>query len=169
MLLLFLNLNIDIGSFRIGLIPNFLGYLFLLNGTSELSIYSYRFSKIKPCIIIMIIFSCAVYVIEFFRISALNDGLAFVFSLILIILSLAISYNIIMGIRDIEKKEMKNLNSDKLYFAWKLLTVCSFIIYLFLFIKVLTIISVIIGFIVGIYYIHIFNKTKKMFYQQNRE
>ena len=83
--------------------------------------------------------------------------------IIMMIFSFYISYNIIMGIKDIEIIKEQTLNSDQLYFAWKLLVVFSVLTYVLLIFPILAIACVVISFAIGICYLVIFNKTRKLF------
>lgn len=169
MILIFLDFNLDIDSSRIGLLPDFLGYIFMLKGLLELAEFSDRFSNISPYVKGMIVYSGIYYVMDLFGISfTLGESLNYVLGLLSTILSLYISYNIIMGIIDIETTKIQNLNSNQLYSTWKLMAVFSLITYLFvLIIPVLAVISILASLVLGIYYLYIFYQTKNLFYEQN--
>ena len=168
MLLVFLNFNLDINAMRIGLIPTFLGYIFMLKGLSELTEYSGQFSRVMPHTKVMIAYSAICYALDLFGISSsLGAPVSFVLGLVSTIVSLFISYGIIMGIKDIETTRVQNLNSEQLYTTWKLLATFSLIVYLLYLIPTLAIVCIIIGFIIGVYYLYIFSKTKNLFYDAN--
>lgn len=168
MLLVFLNFNLDIGPSRIGLIPNFLGYVFMLKGITELSTLSKRFLKVEPLTKAIAIYSGICYAMDTFGItSMLGELLAFILGLLTTIFSLIISHGIVMGILDIELTKAQNLNANNLYSTWRLLAGFSLVTFLLYFIPLLAVISIIAGFIVGIYYLFVFNQTKKLFYEQN--
>jgi len=166
MLLIFLNFNITIGSSLIGLIPTFLGYIFIVRGLSELTGLSNWFSKILPYVKYMVLYSGLCYAMDLFGISAMIGApVSFVLGLISIIVSFFISYNIIMGIKNIETTRMQNLNSRQLYNTWKLLVVTSLTACIFYFIETtVSAIFIVLGFAMAVYYLYIFSKTKKLFY-----
>jgi len=165
MLLVFLNFNLDLDSSRIGLIPTFLGYIFMVRGLSELTGRSNRFSHVMPFAKGMIVYSAVCYLLDLFGITSTLGGLiSFALGLITTIISLYISHGIIMGIKDIETMNAKNLNSEQLYSTWKLLALFSLITYMLFFIPALAIVSTIISLIIGLYYLFVFNKTKNLFY-----
>lgn len=167
MLLVFLNFNLDIGASRIGLIPSFLGYIFMLNGIAELTQLSGRFISVRPYIIIMTVYSGIFYIMDLLGVSAMISELAALgLGLLSTVMSLVISYHIVMGIREIESTKIMDLHAEKLYSTWKILAVFSLIGYVLLVIPVLAIVSMVAGLIVGIYYLYIFNQTKNLYYQQ---
>lgn len=169
MVLLILDFHVTIHSSQIGLIPDFLGYIFILNGLSEMAVFSDRFSKISPYVKGLVVFSIILYVMDLFGISVtLGVTVSFVLELLSSILVLFISYHIIMGIKDVETTKMQNLNGRQLYSAWKLLATLYLVMYLFLFISpILVVICAVIGFFVSIYCLVKFYQAKNLFYEQN--
>ena len=165
MLLVFLNFNLDIGAMRIGFIPTFLGYISMVRGLSELAGLSSQFSRVMPFSKGMIAYSAICYAMDLLGISSLlGVPVSFTLGLITTIVSLFISHGIILGIRDIETTRAQNLNSEQLYSTWKLLAVFSLITYMLFLVPVLAVVSIIVSFIIGIYYLFVFNKTKNLFY-----
>ena len=179
MILVFLNFNLDIGASRIGLIPSFIGYYFMLKGLQEIREFSGRFNRIIPLVTGMIVFSCITYILDLFGVTAAaevdffyasaSDIMFFmILGLISVLLSLYISYNIIFGIKDIEVNKDQSLNSNHLYSTWKLMAVFSILTFAgLLLIPVLGVIGIIINLVVMVYYLYIFNNTKKLFNEQN--
>ena len=166
MLLVFFNFNLDIDSMRIGLIPTFIGYIFIANGLSELTGFSSYFSKIAPYVKGMTVYAGICYVMDLLGISsALGMPISFVLGLISTIMSLLISYSIVMGIKDIEVMRGQNLNSERLYSTWKLLAIFSLIVFLLYIIPVLAFICMIVGFFISVYYLYVFHETKTLFYE----
>lgn len=169
MVLLILDFHVTFNSSQIGLIPDFLGYIFILNGLSEMAVFSDRFSKISPYVKGLVVFSVILYVMDLFGISVtLGVTVSFVLELLSSILVLFISYHIIMGIKDVETTKMQNLNGSQLYSAWKLLAALYLVMYLFFFIfPILVVICAVIGFFVSIYGLVKFYQAKNLFYKQN--
>ena len=175
MIWVFINFNLDIGDMRIGLIPNFVGYYFMLKGLSEIMEFSSRFSKIMPFVKGMIVYSVITYVIDLFggslEIEYVNTpvGLLFIsMGIISTLLSIFISYNIIMGIKDIEIIKQRDLNTNQLYSIWKLLVTFSIITHFFVFTHaMLAIVSILVGFVIQIVYLFAFWKTKNLYYNTN--
>lgn len=168
MLLVFLNFNLDIGSVRIGLIPTFLGYMIMARGLNELTHFSGRFAAAAPFVKGMTVYSVIIYAMDLFGISSLlGDWIALALGLVSTVMSLYISYNIIMGVMDIENSRAADLCGARLLSAWKLLavfSVLSLVLYAF---PALFVISVIVSLIASIMYLVVFNRSKNQFYEQN--
>ena len=180
---MFLNFNLQIGNSSLGLIPNFLGYFFMFKGLGEMVPYSDYFYKMLPYVKGMGIYSTIIYMMDLSGASALLPMILNLFlGLILIVMSLYIAYNIIMGIRDIEMGKSLNLNCDQLYFAWRLLVVflplpsltalilplqelATMAMFMGAF-PLLGFILIIANFGVGVY-IYAFYNTKTLFYSNN--
>ena len=48
LLFIFLDFNLDFGTTRVGLIPDFIGYIMVFQGLKELIFLSEHFAKAKP-------------------------------------------------------------------------------------------------------------------------
>ena len=177
MMLVFLNFDLNIGDSKIGLIPNFLGYWFILQGLEEVDELSNQFHKVKPLAKVMIVYSGINYAIDLFGIfpsidlfdTVIADALLVViFGVLSTILSLLISYSIIMGIKDVQDSKKQELNADNLYSTWKLMAVFSVLTFVLLSIPTIAIVSIIISFVIAVYYLYTFNKTKVLFCMYNQ-
>ena len=65
MLFVFFNFTLTFGSSKLGLIPDFVGYLLMLSGVAELRGESECFVKAKPALIVMTIISLLFYIADF--------------------------------------------------------------------------------------------------------
>ena len=165
LLLVFLDFNLDLGTSRIGLIPDFLGYLFMLQGLKELETKSVNFLKVIPVTKLALILSIIIYILDLAGLS-LNPGngsLTIVFGIVMTIISLYISYFIVQGVLDLQEKTGFDLNGNKLYTAWKLTAVCSVLVYLLLFVPALNILSILLTFVFYIYFLYYFSVTKNAY------
>ena len=163
MIMVFIDFHLNIGLSRIGLIPTFLGYIFIHKGLAELAEFSPWFTKLMPYCKGMIVYTIITYVLDLLGIP---PGTGIVLGIISGIVSFYISYGIIMGVMDIEKAKSQDLNSQQLYSTWKLMVISTLITHLLLIFPVLAIPSILIAFAISIYYLLMFNKTKKLFYEE---
>jgi len=172
MIFIFLNFDLNIGNARIGLIPDFIGYSFMLNGLSELEWFSRRFSKIKPVTSGMITYSILTYAFALIGGTTSVDiqyalaphGLFLTaLGLAALLISLFISYNIIMGIRDIELYQDRNLNSGRLYSTWKMMAVFSVLTFTAAIMPALAVVGLIVTLVATVMYLFAFNKAKNLF------
>ena len=166
MLLIFLNFDLEIGASSIGILPNFLGYFFMFEGIAEVvefSDYFYNLTRYRRGVIG---YSALIYAADLLGLSSRLPTLITVATgLATTALSLFISYNILMGVRDIESGKSQNLNSHQLYFAWKLVAVFSVLPYLTLFAPPLALVSIMLGFAAGVYYLFAFYTAMDLFYR----
>ena len=164
LLFVFLDFTINIGTSKIGLIPDFIGYLFLLNGVGELSEQSNSFYKIKPAIAFMVFYSIILYAMDFIGLSVSLGMFTYLLGIISTALSLYILHGIVSGIMDIEAASQRDLNSKTLYSIWKVLAVVSILAYFLLLVPGINIIVIIMGFIVHICFLVYFNHSKNLYY-----
>lgn len=167
LLLIFLDFHVDLDATRIGLIPDFVGYIFMINGLNELTHKSIRFSKIRPFAVGMAVYTGILYAMDLLAISINIGSLALLLGLASTIISLYISYNIVMGVKDMEIAYTQQLNGDNLLTMWKVLAVLSLAIYLLFFIPALGLLCIIGNIVVAIIFLVSFNKTKNLYYAQN--
>ena len=162
-LFVFLDFNLTLGTSQIGLIPDFVGYILVFQGLAELENMSLRFTKARPFSLGMAVYTGLLYVLAVLGIGT-NDILSFVLGLISTLISLYISYNIVMGIKEIEASSGRFLNAQGLYSSWTLLAILSLIVYLLFIIPILNVLCIVAGLITGIVFLVSFNKTKNLYY-----
>lgn len=164
LLLIFLDFNLNLGSSQIGLIPDFLGYIVMLNGLSEMAQESPLFMKVKPHATGMAVYTGVLYVLDLVGFSSSAGVFSYLLAAASVVVSLYISYNIVMGVKETEGRYGAGLNGDSLKSAWKLLAVFSAVTFVFILIPALAIVCIIISFIAAIYFLVAFNKSKNLYY-----
>lgn len=169
MLLVCLNFTFSIGSVKIGLLPDFVGYILMMKGIDEIVHESSQFVKIKPYIMTMVVYTCLLYIGDLFGLSIqINGFIASVLGLIAVIIAFYISYTIISGIREIEKNDQCNLNGEILHTVWIVRVICSMVVYIAIVIPILILPVLFIGLIVNIYFLVVFNRTKNLYYERQK-
>ncbi len=164
MLLLFLNFNLNIGNISIGLIPDFLGYIFIVKGVVELSNESQLFVKVKPYASGMIYYSGALYIFNLLGLGASLGFIWYILQLISVLMCLYITYFCVKGIKDMEELNGYDLHGETLYKSWIFLAVLSIISSSIAFLVGFgAIIIIIVNFIAIIMYLVNFNQTKKLY------
>lgn len=161
-----LNLNIDIGSIRIGFIPDFLGYIMIYKGLGELEDKSENFNNAKRFCIPLSIYSGIIYVINILGINFAEDSfddngyiIFIIFELTASIMSLYILYGIIKGINDLEDCYIYNFNYEKLMLIWKFVAAATAATYIFIFIPSLVGFGILANLILTIVLLYQFNIT----------
>jgi len=169
MLLVFLDFNIKVGTSTIGLIPDFAGYIVMVNGLAELEGDSLYFVKAKSFARGMIVYTAVLYAMDLLGISR-NIGLgAFFLGLASTVVSLYISYYIVKGVEDLEDIHGMYLSGDSLYSTWKAYAAFSVAIYILIIIPVLNLICLLGALIVAIVFLAAFNKSKNLYYSHWRK
>lgn len=161
---IFLDFNLDLGNSRIGLIPDFIGYIALINGLVEMAEESPLFMKVKPYASGMAVYCGILYVMDLLGISVSLGGLAYILAIISTAISLYISYNIVMGIIDMESKYSKNFNGDSLKSSWTTLAVLNVLTFVLLLFPPIAFICMIVTFIVTIFFLVAINTSKNLYY-----
>ncbi len=165
MLFVFLDFTLTLNASRIELIPDFIGYIFMVKGLMELADESFWFGKVRPYAIGMAIYSGVLYVFDLFGITDTSGVFSWVLGLISTGISLYISYGIAMGVQNIESMQDRNLDGDELMAKWKLYAMLSAIIYLLVFIPVLNVLAIITGFVIAVYFLVAFHRSTKLYEQ----
>lgn len=162
-LFIFLDFNLNLNALTIGLIPDFIGYIFLIQGLNEMSDYGIRFSKARPFSVFMTIYSGILYALDLFGVSLSLGYFTTALGIISIIISLYISYQIVCGIREIEAVRAVYLNGKQLLTTWKILAIFQVVTYLALLVPALAIACLIVSFIFAIIFLVAFNTSKNLF------
>lgn len=162
-LLVFLDFNIDINTCRIGLIPDFIGYIVMINGLKEMVHESRCFEKVKPFAVGMCVYSGFLYVLDLLGTSAALGWLGVLLGIVSLIVSLYISYTIIKGIAEAETNHNADLNSTSLKNTWILMAIFHAASYVSAFVPALSIICILISLVVAIIFLVQFNRSKKLY------
>lgn len=158
MLFLFLNFNFNVSNHVIGLIPTFVGYIFIKRGISEFEGSVPAFSKIYPFAKIMIIVGIVVYIMDFL---ALNIGAVyFIVSVVMLAANIYTSFNITEGVLYLEETKQIDIFGTELRRMWKIMIVALCAATVTVFIPLLNIIATLAGFVCNILFLIAFNKTK---------
>jgi hypothetical protein len=168
-LFVILNFNLTFNNdIILNVLPNFVGYWFLLKGLNELRPHSTLFEKAMPYAKVLFFY----YILDFVaNITGIASKLlkqyvlwGFGFGLVLIIISLFCSQLIMKGIMEMEAKFQCKAGAEKLYRAWNSyaigLVISFFLVY---FLPGLSVIGLLVSLIINIYFLITLNKTKNEF------
>lgn len=161
---IFLDFNLDLGNSRIGLIPDFIGYIALINGLVEMALESPLFMKVKSYASGMAVFSGVLYVMDMLGISVSLGGLSYILAIISTVISLYISYHIVMGVIDMESKYRKNFNGDSLKSNWTTLAVLNALTFVLMLFPPIAFICMILTLVVTILFLVAINTSKNQYY-----
>ena len=147
-LLVFLNFNLNLGNSTIGLFPDFIGYIVMINGLAEMAEESQLFLKVKPYAAGMAVYTGILYFIDFLGVSPSLGAFSYILAIVSTIISLYISYCVIMGVKETEEKHNTELNGDSLKSTWNILAVFHIAVYITLLFPPLAVICIIVAIIV---------------------
>jgi hypothetical protein len=164
-MLIFLDFNLNLGNSQIGLIPDFAGYLVMINGLKEMSVESPMFMKVKPFASAMAVYTAVLYAMELFGISSSLGAFSYILAIASTIISLYISYYIVMGVMDLEEKYSTLFNGSGLKSTWTLLAVFNILSFISLVVPVLSVVFIVVAFIVAIVFLVSFNTAKRLYYE----
>lgn len=158
-----LDINFNFNAFKLDLLPDFVGYLIMINGLTEMSEQSPLFLKVKPYAIGMTVYTGILFCMDLFFVAF--EPWLYLPALLSTIISLFISYTIVAGIQEIEKKYNTDLNGISLKSTWTLLAIFNITAFVFLWVPVLAILCVVVAVIANICFVVAFNKSKNLYYQ----
>lgn len=142
-----LNFTINIGPITIGLIPDFVGYVFIVNGLNDLNHESGCFSKAKPWAIVMAIYSAIQYVMDIFGISSYLEMLGMFTGIACVAIDIYIVLQIINGIKEMEANDCADYEIDRVKSVWVVMIVINVIVAT---LSGMTVLSVYVGLFSGI-------------------
>lgn len=161
---IFLDFHLNIGNSKIGLIPDFIGYIVMINGLVEMAGESTRFMKVKPYASGMAVYSGILYLLDLMGVSMSLGALTYIFAIISTVISLYISYNIVMGVIDVEGNHSIFLNGERLKSTWTFIAVLDVLSFVLLLIPPAAFICIILSFIAAICFLIAFNNSKNLYY-----
>lgn len=167
MIFVFLSFTFTFNNSKIDLLPDFIGYFMIIKGLDELYNQSENFIKIKPFVLGLGVYSLITFIINLAGITTELGYLAVIAGILYTIFLIYITYKIILGIMDIEKKINKSLNTEKLMSNWKLMITFNILTFITIFIPVFAIVCLIVYVVFVIAYLIAFNTTKNLYYENN--
>ncbi|MDF2944652.1 MAG: hypothetical protein K0S01_3510 [Herbinix sp.] len=166
LILIFLDFSLNLGNSKIGLIPDFIGYIVMISGLEEMAGESTLFINVKPYVTGMAVYTGILYLLDLVGVSVSLGVLTYVLAITSTAISLYISYNIVMGVIDMEGKYNTSLNGDSLKSTCLLLVVFNVLNFVSWLIPSFAIIFIIMSFIVSICFLVAFNYSKNLYYDK---
>lgn len=166
-LLIFLNFNLTLNSSIINLIPDFLGYYFLLQGLSNLEENEY-FIKAKGIVKVLLVYTSITFLADLLGVtlSLINGNSYFVhlIGVINIIASLYCSYLIVKGILLIAPSFDAIYEAEYLFTLWRILAIVQVVTYSFMFIlPAISFLAMIVALVVNIVFLVQLYKLKEKY------
>ena len=130
MVLVFLDVNIGLGAYTFDALPDFVGYFLMLRNLEALSDQSQWFRKARPLTKVMTVYSAALYVVDALAVTVHGKFLSFCLGILALTAALLIGYWTVSGVRDLEQRQDRDLEGEKLRSMWLYAAVIHVITYL---------------------------------------
>ena len=119
---IYLNFTLNINQYSLNMIPDFVGYILLIQGAKSLEEESHFFQGIRPFATGMALYTAILWLATLFGVNS-GDWLSQLLNLGAMILALYISWVLIQGVKDMERSKNAELNGARLYMRWKWLLI----------------------------------------------
>lgn len=163
LIFIFFEFNLNLNGFIFGLIPDFIGYIFIIKGFKELSDESDYFLNIQPLAKGMVFYSLILYVMNLLHLYSDVEWISIILGLISTVVNLYIMFEIINGVIDIESKRGIDLNSSTLKSVWTVFAILNIAGYILMIIPILSGLCSICSAIFMIIFLVQFNKSKNLY------
>lgn len=120
MLFILINFAPEIGNLSINLLPEFVGYIFILSVSDKLSKKSGYFKGLSGILFLMIVYKVADYIIVMFNLdSGLMAAILFWAGILATIVSLIIQFRVYCGIDEIVYDDDVRVDTTKIFMLFK--------------------------------------------------
>lgn len=122
---IFFHFHLSFNQHTLNLLPDFVGYLLLLQGAKALETESGRFKSVQPFTVGMAVYTAILWIGALLGAGGGTSGepLAWLLDLLSLVVSLYIAWVLIQGVLEIEERRTAELNGGTLYQWWKGLVV----------------------------------------------
>lgn len=114
-----LNFNLSVNQHTLNVLPDFVGYILLLQGMKELEAESSLFQGARPFAMGMAVYTAILWVGALLGVISNGGWVSQLLSLVAMIMALYISWVLVQGVLDMERSKAADLNGAKLYQWWK--------------------------------------------------
>ena len=169
---IYLNFNLNFNQHSLNVLPDFVGYILLLQGARILEDESEFFSQARPFATGMTIYSAILWIGALLGVASEANWITQILGIISVIVSLYVSWLLIRGVQELEERHMSDLNGGKLMRLWKGLAVVQIaggVIGLMInlmnvgILAAVTVVLAIVGFVLIVLYLIAWNKSAAAF------
>ena len=158
---LLFDFSINLGESSISLVPSCVGFWLIGKDLAALAGKSPTMAKTIPWAKAMMVVSAIIWVLNA---TAIGIGiLGFGAGLIVALLTFYVTYNIVVGVKELEAYHQANLQAETLKKAWMMSTVVSIIGAVLSLIPLIGMIVVVAGIVLNVYFMTCLNQTKKLY------
>ena len=165
MLFVFLDIPLELGSATLELLPDFAGYLLMMKGLRELALDSAVFQRGETVALVMAVIHGIHWLMDFFAGSVQADLYAWLVGLAVTVLDLVLTYWVVKGVEDMERRNHWQLQGRKLRSMWLIQLVLTILCALLNWLPLVGTVCVIASFVVAVCFLVAMNDTRKRYYQ----
>ena len=125
---IYLNFNLNVNQYSLNVLPDFVGYIFLIKGIDPLNGESTFFEKARPFSVGMAVYTAVLWGGALWGVTAGGGMVVRLLSLLATVVGLYISWLLIQGVAEIEEAHAVDLNKERLLSLWKALVAVEVII-----------------------------------------
>lgn len=120
---IFLDFSLNFNQYSLNILPDFVGYLLLFQGTRALAEESCNFKSVQPFTVGMAVYTAILWLGALLGINsgAYGQTLTWMLDLVSLVVSLYIAWVLVQGVLEIEERRTADLNGGTLYKWWKAL------------------------------------------------
>ena len=162
-LLLFFNINLNLGNCTINLLPAWLGYLFLLHGAAQMLPESELFGKMRPWCTGMVAYTGVLWVMDILHFNFYLEWINVLLMLLSTLAQLYVSYLFIKAMTDVAQRRNADLQCAFLNKVWGVAAIADLASIVLLLIPALALISILVGFFAGLCFLVGVHNTRKAY------
>ena len=154
------NFSLNFNESTISLIPTFIGYWLLSKGLRELTKESGRCTRMIPWAKGMVVYTLIIWIMDALGIGSQLGGVNIVLTMVATIIQIYISYQVVMGTKEVEDYHGSYIRADKLKSAWWGMVIASALVIPLAYIPGVNLIALIAAFVCYIVFAVALHKTK---------
>lgn len=163
MILVFLDVRVGFGDVTLDVLPDFLGCWLMMRGLSVLAKDSPHFAKARFLSMGLMVYAAVVYVAELQAVTVQSQFTSFCLGLLAMAASLLLGYWTVAGVRDVERRQNRSLEGEKLGSMWLYTAVIQGITYVCGWIPLVGEMGDIAALVMGICFLVAFYRTKNLY------
>lgn len=165
MLFVFLDIPLELGSATLELLPDFVGYLLMMKGLRKLAQDSAVFQRGETVALVMAVIHGVHWLMDFFAASVQAELYAWLVGLAVAVLDLVLTFWVVKGVADMERRYHWVLQAGKLRSMWLIQLVLTILCTLLNWLPLVGTVCVIASFVVAVCFLVAMNDTRKRYYQ----
>ena len=163
LLLIFLDIDLDMGGNAFDVLPDFVGYLLMTRGLDALHGESRFFQKARPLAMGLMIYSAVLYFVNAMAATVYDQFVSFCLGLLAMAADVLLTSWIVAGVRDVETLRNRDLEGEKLGSMWRYAAVIRCITYFCSWLPLVGQIGAIAALVMHVCFLAAFYHTKKCY------